>query len=264
MRVEGDSRGSGGRVAIVTGGSRGIGRAITLKLGSQGYRVVCNYVANKEMAEKAVREVGEMGGEAIAIRADVSSRQQVESMVEETVRVFGGVDVLVNNAGILIRGGITSDPSIFDRMVEVNVKGVIHCIAACLRYMIPKKYGRIINIASIAALGTTSRDTTYYAMTKGAIITLTKRLAFELGEHGITVNAVAPGFTGTDMTLNRQPQELENLIRHLESITALRRIGRPEDIAEVVGFLASEGAGFITGQIISVDGGRTDFFSRST
>jgi 3-oxoacyl-[acyl-carrier protein] reductase len=129
--------------------------------------------------------------------------------------------------------------------------------------MIPKKYGRIINIASIAALGTTSRDTTYYAMTKGAIITLTKRLAFELGEYGITVNAVAPGFTGTDMTLSRPREELEKILRHLESITALRRIGTPEDIAEVVAFLASEGAGFITGQVISVDGGRMDFFSRS-
>jgi len=264
MRVEMNSGRSSGRVVIVTGASRGIGRAITLKLGSLGIRVVCNYVANKEMAEKVISDIREIGGEAIAIRADVSSRQEVEYMVEETVRIFGGVDILVNNAGILIRGGIMSDPTIFDRMVEVNVKGVIHCTSACLRYMIPKKYGRIINIASIAALGTTSRDTTYYAMTKGAIITLTKRLAFELGEYGIAVNAVAPGFTGTDMTLNRPPQELENIIKHLESITALRRIGRPEDIAEVVGFLASEGAGFITGQIISVDGGRTDFFSRST
>jgi len=251
------------RVALVTGASRGIGRAIAIKLGSLGHRVVCNYVQNREKAEEVVSIIRSLGGEAMAVKADVSSMKEVEAMVDEAARTFGGVDILVNNAGLLIRGGIMSDPSILDRMIDVNVKGVVYCTSACLRYMIPKKYGRIINIASIAALGTTSRDTTYYAMTKGAIITLTKRLAFELGEYGITVNAVAPGFTGTDMTLSRPREELEKILRHLESITALRRIGTPDDIAEVVAFLASEGAGFITGQVISVDGGRMDFFSRS-
>ena len=252
-----------GRVALVTGASRGIGAAIATKLGLRGAKVVCNYSKSEEAASKVVSRIVEWGGEAIAIRADISSKVEVEAMVEKAVEVFGRLDILVNNAGILIRGGVLDDISILDRMFEVNVKGVIYCIAASLKYMIKQRYGRIINIASIAAFGTTSRNTTYYAMTKGAIITLTKRLAFELGEYGITVNAVAPGFTKTDMTMNRPAEELQAAIRQLESITSLRRVGEPEDIAEVVAFLASDRAGFITGQVISVDGGRIDFFSRS-
>ncbi|MEM3120619.1 MAG: 3-oxoacyl-ACP reductase family protein [Nitrososphaerota archaeon] len=253
-----------GRVALVTGASRGIGAAIATRLGVSGARVVCNYSKSEAAASKVVSRIVESGGEAIAIRADVASKEEVEAMVEKTVETFGKLDILVNNAGILIRGGVLDDIGILDRMIEVNVKGVIYCIAASLRHMMRQRYGRIINIASIAAFGTTSRNTTYYAMTKGAIITLTKRLAFELGEYGITVNAVAPGFTKTDMTMDRPAEELQSTIKHLESITALRRVGEPIDIAEVVAFLASDRAGFITGQIISVDGGRMDFFSRSS
>lgn len=252
-----------GRVALVTGASRGIGAAIATKLGLSGAKVVCNYNRSEEAANRVVSRIVEAGGEAIAIRADVSLKAEVEAMVEKTVKTFGRLDILVNNAGILIRGGVLDDISILDRMIEVNVKGVIYCIAAGLKYMMSQRYGRIINIASIAAFGTTSRNTTYYAMTKGAIITLTKRLAFELGEYGITVNAVAPGFTKTDMTMSRPAEELQAAIRQLESITSLRRVGEPADIAEVVAFLASDRARFITGQIISVDGGRMDFFSRS-
>ncbi|MEM0482913.1 MAG: glucose 1-dehydrogenase [Nitrososphaerota archaeon] len=252
-----------GRVALVTGASRGIGAAIATKLGLSGAKVVCNYSRSEEAVSKVFSRIVEGGGEAMAIRADVSSKAEVEAMVEKTVETYGRLDILVNNAGILIRGGVLDDISILDRMIEVNVKGVVYCIAASLKHMIRQRYGRIINISSIAALGTTSRNTTYYAMTKGAIITLTKRLAFELGEYGITVNAVAPGFTKTDMTMNRPAEELQATIRHLETITSLRRVGEPEDIAEVVAFLASDRAGFITGQVISVDGGRMDFFSRS-
>ncbi|MEM0445473.1 MAG: 3-oxoacyl-ACP reductase family protein [Nitrososphaerota archaeon] len=252
-----------GRVALVTGASRGIGRAVALKLGLYGAKVVCNYNRSEEEARELVSQLRDFGGEAVAFKADVSVRGEVERMVESAVEVFSRLDILVNNAGIFARGGLLDDVSIFDRLFEVNVKGVIHCTSASLRYMIPQKYGRIVNIASIAAFGTTSRNTTYYAITKGAIITLTKRLAFELGSYGITVNAVAPGFTRTDMTMTRPADELQETIRHLESITALRRIGEPEDIAEVVAFLASDRAGFITGQVIAVDGGRMDFFSRS-
>lgn len=253
-----------GRVALVTGASRGIGAAIAIRLGLYGARVVCNYNRSEEAVRNVVSRIAAGGGEAIALRADVSSREEVEAMVEKAVNTFGRLDILVNNAAILMRGGVMDDVSILDRMMEVNVKGVIYCIAASLKHMMRQRYGRIINIASIAAFGTTSRNTTYYAMTKGAIITLTKRLAFELGEYGITVNAVAPGFTKTDMTMNRPAEELSEVTRRLETITALKRLGEPEDIAEAVAFLASERAGFITGQVISVDGGRMDFFSRST
>lgn len=255
--------GLSGRVALVTGASRGIGRAIALKLGHYGAKVVCNYVRSEDGAKSVVSQIKDSGGEAVAVKADVSSKTEVEWMVEEAISRFGRLDILVNNAGIFARGGLMDDIGIFDRLWEVNVKGVIYCTAACLKHMISQRHGRIVNIASIAALGTTSRNTTYYAMTKGAIITLTKRLAFELGEYEITVNAVAPGFTRTDMTWNRPSEELQQTIRHLENITALKRIGEPEDIAEVVAFLASDHAGFITGQVISVDGGRMDFLSRS-
>lgn len=257
------STGLEGRVAVVTGASRGIGAAIATRLGLYGAKVVCNFSRSEEAVKRVVSNIIEKGGEAVAIKADVSSREQVEEMIEETVKRFGRLDILINNAGIFIRGGVMDDVSILDRLMEVNVKGVIHCIAASLKHMMSQRYGRIVNIASIAAFGTTSRNTTYYAMTKGAIITLTKRLAFELGEYGITVNAVAPGFTRTDMTMSRSEEELRETIRHLETISALRRAGEPEDIAETVVFLASDKARFITGQIISVDGGRMDFFSRS-
>jgi 3-oxoacyl-[acyl-carrier protein] reductase len=162
-----------------------------------------------------------------------------------------------------MRGGVLDDIGILDKLYAVNVKGVVNCTAAVVPVMMANRYGRIINITSIAGLGTSSKNMTYYAMTKAAIVVLTKRLALELGEYGITVNAVAPGAIATEMILGRPAKEVEETIRFWEARTILRRIGKPEEVASVVAFLASDKASFITGQVITVDGGRIDFLSHS-
>jgi 3-oxoacyl-[acyl-carrier protein] reductase len=190
-------------------------------------------------------------------------REDVDRMVSEALDRFGRIDILVNNAGVFMRGGVLDDIGILDKLYAVNVKGVVNCTAAVGPVMMANRYGRIINITSIAGLGTSARNTTYYAMTKAAIVVLTKRLALELGEYGITVNAVAPGVIATEMILGRPAKEAEETIRWAEARTVLRRIGKPEEVASVVAFLASDKASFITGQVITVDGGRIDFLSHS-
>lgn len=252
-----------GKVAIVTGSSRGIGRATALRFAREGAKVVCNYVAHGDKAEEVVDQIRSFGGEAIAIKADVASRDDARRLVEMTVDNFGRLDILVNNAGILIRGGIFDDVSILDRLMDVNVKGIINCSSIAAKVMMKQKSGRIINVSSIAGMGTSARNTTYYAISKAAVIILTKRLALELGEYGITVNAVAPGLIITDMFESLSPEERENMLKLAIEKSMLRRAGSPEDVASLITYLASDEAGFITGQIITIDGGRIDFLSRS-
>ena len=254
-----------GKVALVTGASRGIGRATALVFAGQGATVVVNYSKSREQAHRLVDEIRKAGGQAIAVQADVARKAEVGAMVEETLRRFGKIDVLVNNAGIIHRASIlTLTGERLDEMIAVNVKGIIHCTQAVVPQMIERRSGKIVNIGSIASFGTTVGDTTPYAATKAAVIGLTKRLALELGPHGINVNAICPGFIQTEMaTSGGSREESEARISDIAKKAMLGRVGEPEDIAYSVLFLASDEASFITGQVLTVDGGRMDFLSHS-
>jgi 3-oxoacyl-[acyl-carrier protein] reductase len=266
-KVEGDRLGRvEGLSAIVTGSSRGIGRATALALAREGARVVVNYRQKGGEAEEVVDAIKRMGGEAFSFKADVADRGAVQLMVGEAVKRFGGVDILVNNAGIGGGGGplLELREGDLDVLVNTNVKGMMFCCQSVVPYMIGKRYGKIVNIASVAGIGTALTGTTLYSATKAAVVILTKRFAMELGPHRINVNAVAPGHILTDMTvMGRSSAEVRERSRYFEEHTMLRREGEQDDIANAVLFLASEEAGFVTGQILAVDGGRTDFLTHS-
>jgi 3-oxoacyl-[acyl-carrier protein] reductase len=247
------------KVALITGASRGIGRATALAFAAEGASVVVNYNASAPAADEVVRLIAEGGHEAAAIQADVANRGQVDALTAAALDRFGRIDVLVNNAGIGIRGDtLTMSLDDLDAMMAVNVKGVIHCVQAVAPHMIQRGGGAIVNIASIAGLGTALSGNTPYAASKAALIGLTRRFALDLGDHGINVNTICPGVIITDMTRTETAQ-YANVIRR----SMLGRVGRPEEIAGPAVFLASAEAAFMTGQVITVDGGRTDFLSHS-
>jgi 3-oxoacyl-[acyl-carrier protein] reductase len=256
-----------GKVAIVTGASRGIGRACARVLAREGVRVVVNYHRSRDMADEAVEEIKKGGGEAYAFQADVSDEGAVKDMVNTALERLGSIDVLVNNAGILLDGGHLNelDLDAFDPTMSVNVKGVLNCCRAVAPFMKEQGKGSIVNIASVAGLGTASRPgNMLYSSTKAAVIIITKNMAMELGPHGIRVNAVAPGLIKTDMGLKGKPAEQQKeRLDYYRSHTMLSRIGEPREIAEAVTFLASDRASFVTGQTLTVDGGRFDFLSHS-
>ena len=258
-----------GKVALITGSSRGIGRAIALTFAKEGAKICVNYARSKEKAEQVVEEIRKLGGEAIAVKADVSKLDEVKEMVRKVIETFGRLDILVNNAGILYKGSILEGGDeefyeAFERMWEVNVKGVLYCCREAAKYMVKNKYGKIINIASNAGVGTAFPGTTPYAITKMAVIMITKRLAFELGKFGINVNAIAPGLVPTDMvTAGRTPEEVQSVIDMAKQRSVLGRVGKPEDIANVALFLASDDSSFMTGQVLVVDGGRVDYLTHS-
>ncbi len=240
-----------GKVAIVTGASRGIGRAIALELARRGAAVVVNYHTNEAAAQEVVAEIERAGGRALAVQADVSQAEEAKRLVDTATEVFGQVDILVNNAGVtrdtlLLR----MSEEDWDVVLNTNLKGAFHCIKAAARTMVRRRFGRIINITSVAGLAGNVGQANYCAA-KAGLIGLTKAVAKELGPRNITVNAVAPGFVETDMTVNL-PQDLKDTAIRM---TPLGRAGTPEDIAKAVAFLASDEAAFITGQVLSVDGG---------
>jgi NAD(P)-dependent dehydrogenase (short-subunit alcohol dehydrogenase family) len=250
-----------GQTALVTGASRGLGRAIARRLAREGAAVWVNYVTRAGEADKVVEEIRSAGGRANAVCADIGDPAQVQEMVQRVTGELGPLSILVNNAGLAIRGTLESFiPADLERMRRTNVDGLIHVTRAAVPGMQERRYGRVVNITSIAGHGTTLPGSTFYAATKAAVSTLTRRFAMELSPQGITVNAVAPGFILTDMVKQgRDAAESEKLFKKISELTMVGRVGDPEDIAHAVAFLVAPESGFITAQVITVDGGRMDY-----
>lgn len=240
-----------GKCAVVTGAAKGIGKAIALKLASSGVNIVLNYRSSEDKAIETEKEILSLGVEVLRIKGDISKPNDVENLIDCAKNKFGKIDIMVNNAGI------TKDTLLlrmkeedFDSVINVNLKGVFNCLKAITPVMVKQKEGKIINLSSVVGLvGNVGQVN--YAASKAGVIGMTKSLAKEIGSRGITVNAVAPGFIETDMTDvlgDRFKEEAKKSI-------PLKRLGKAEDVAEVVAFLASDSANYITGQVIHVDGG---------
>ncbi len=239
------------RVALVTGASRGIGKAIALRLAADGHGVAVNYTANAEAADRVVDEIRAGGGTAIAVRADVGDSAAVADMFETVEDTLGRVEVLVNNAGItrdglLLRMG----PDDWNSVIETNLTSVYLCTRAAMRSMVRARWGRVISVSSISGISGNPGQANY-AASKAGIIGFSKSIAREVGSRGITVNVVAPGFIETDMTEGLG----DETARLVAEQAALARLGRPEEVAAAVGYLASDDAAYVTGQTLVVDGG---------
>ena len=239
------------KVALITGASRGIGRATALELAKAGAKIVINYAGNAAAAQEVLKAIQDMGGQAIAVQANIAVAAEVDELIQKTVTAFGSIDILVNNAGItrdaLLMRMKEAD---WDAVLDTNLKGVFLCTKAVSKLMLKQRSGRIINMTSVVGL-TGNASQANYAAAKAGVVGFTKSMAKELGSRGITVNAVAPGFIATDMT-----EVLPDSVKEqMTSTIPLGRPGTPSDVAKAVLFLCSDAAAYITGQTINVDGG---------
>ena len=240
-----------GKIAVVTGASRGIGRAIAIRLAGEGATVVINYNGSKEKAEEVKQEIEGAGGKAAVCQCNVADFDQCQAFIQKVIEEVGRIDILVNNAGIT-RDGLLMKMSEedFDQVIETNLKGAFHTIRFASRQMLRQKSGRIINLSSVVGV-TGNAGQANYAASKAGVIGLTKSAARELASRGITVNAIAPGFIETDMTSVLSEKVKEGAAAGIP----LGAFGKPEDVAAAAAFLASDEAGYITGQVLHVDGG---------
>ena len=239
------------KVAIITGGSRGIGKEIAKKFAKENYNLVINYVSEKTNTEELKKEFEALGAEVLFIKANVTSYEECEKMAKAAINKFGKIDVLVNNAGV------TKDSLLlrmkeedFDTVINVNLKGTFNVTKACIPYMMKKKSGKIVNISSVVGISGNSGQANY-AASKAGIIGFTKSVAKELASRNILANCVAPGYIATDMTNGLSDAVKENI----NSQIPLKRVGMPEEVAKAVYFLAGEENSYITGQVVNVDGG---------
>lgn len=239
------------KTAVVTGGSRGLGRAICLELARGGANVVLCYAGNEAAANETVAACESLGAKTVAIRCDVSKEDEVKALMDAALKTFGRIDILVNNAGITRDGLLMMmKPEDFDAVIAANLRGAFLCMKAVARQMVKQRYGRIVNLSSVVGLRGNAGQVNY-AASKAGVIGMTKSLAKELAGRNITVNAVAPGFIDTDMTAVLPEAAKKALLKTIP----MARLGQPEDVARAVAFFAADETAYVTGQVLCVDGG---------